>query len=65
MDRVPPRIGYMLQKDLLLPWRTALADVVLGLQVKHLPRRERLQRGRELLQRLGLDGCGTGLECRN
>jgi NitT/TauT family transport system ATP-binding protein len=56
MDRVPPRIGYMLQKDLLLPWRTALANVVLGLQVKHVPRRERLQRGRELLQRLGLDG---------
>lgn len=56
IDCVPPRIGYMLQKDLLLPWRTALANVLLGLQVKHMPRREQLQRGHELLHRLGLDG---------
>jgi NitT/TauT family transport system ATP-binding protein len=56
IDGVPPRIGYMLQKDLLLPWRTALANVVLSLQVKHVPRRDGLRRGRELLRRLGLDG---------
>jgi ABC-type nitrate/sulfonate/bicarbonate transport system ATPase subunit len=26
----PGRMGYMLQKDLLLPWRTALDNIVLG-----------------------------------
>jgi ABC-type nitrate/sulfonate/bicarbonate transport system ATPase subunit len=26
----PGRVGYMLQKDLLLPWRTALGNIVLG-----------------------------------
>jgi ABC-type nitrate/sulfonate/bicarbonate transport system ATPase subunit len=26
----PGRVGYMLQKDLLLPWRTALDNIVLG-----------------------------------
>jgi NitT/TauT family transport system ATP-binding protein len=54
LDGVPPRVGYMLQKDLLFPWRTALANVVLGLEVKGTPRRTRVDRARELLERLGL-----------
>jgi NitT/TauT family transport system ATP-binding protein len=51
---VPPSVGYMLQKDLLLPWRTALDNVILGLQVKGVPRAPRLRRARELLETLGL-----------
>jgi len=51
---VPPRVGYMLQKDLLFPWRTALANATLGLQVKGVKAREGRERARELLQRLGL-----------
>ena len=27
---MPKRVGYMLQKDLLLPWRTALEERVAG-----------------------------------
>jgi NitT/TauT family transport system ATP-binding protein len=53
---VPPRVGYMLQKDLLLPWRSAIGNVMLGLQVKGMPRAARLRRARELLETLGLDG---------
>ena len=30
----PQNVGYMLQKDLLLPWRTALANVMLGLEIR-------------------------------
>jgi NitT/TauT family transport system ATP-binding protein len=53
-DGVPERVGYMLQKDLLFPWRTALTNVTLGLQVKGMDRRTQLVRARELLGRLGL-----------
>ena len=51
---VPPRIGYMLQKDLLLPWRTAAQNVTLGLEVKGASRHDRATKARELLGRLGL-----------
>jgi NitT/TauT family transport system ATP-binding protein len=51
---VPPRVGYMLQKDLLFPWRTALSNAMLGLQVKRVGTRDGRRRAQELLQRLGL-----------
>ncbi len=51
---VPPGIGYMLQKDLLFPWRTAYENAALGLQVKGLSRGERRDRIMALLERLGL-----------
>ncbi len=53
---VPPRVGYMLQKDLLLPWRTAVQNVTLGLEVKRVGGRERLATAHRLLDRLGLAG---------
>ena len=28
------RVGYMLQKDLLLPWRTVLDNVILGMEIQ-------------------------------
>ncbi len=52
---VPANAGYMLQKDLLFPWRTAIENVSLGLQVKGMGRRERLERARGLLSQLGLE----------
>ena len=54
LSGVPPRVGYMLQKDLLLPWRTALQNVMLGLEVKRTSRREREGVARSWLERLGL-----------
>src|SRR3982074_3770317 len=32
------RVGYMMQKDLLFPWRTVLVNVLLGLQARGLGR---------------------------
>jgi ABC-type nitrate/sulfonate/bicarbonate transport system ATPase subunit len=46
--------GYMLQRDLLLPWRTVLDNVLLGLDVARVSRRESEPRARELLVRFGL-----------
>lgn len=51
---VPPGVGYMLQKDLLLPWRTALGNVMLGLEVKGGSRAANTARALALLDQLGL-----------
>ncbi len=51
---VPPGVGYMLQKDLLLPWRTALGNVMIGLEVKGGTRAANKRRALALLDQLGL-----------
>jgi NitT/TauT family transport system ATP-binding protein len=53
---MPPQVGYMLQKDLLFPWRTALANVMLGLEIKGAARDDAKQRAHALLDQLGLHG---------
>jgi len=50
------QVAYMPQKDLLLPWRTALDNAALGLEVQGLPRRKARARAQELLYRFGLRG---------
>ena len=47
-------VGYMLQKDLLLPWKSVLENVTLGLQMLGEPRASARERGRSLLRRYGL-----------
>jgi ABC-type nitrate/sulfonate/bicarbonate transport system ATPase subunit len=49
-------VGYMLQKDLLLPWRTVLDNVALGMEIRGTPLAEARQRALPLLQRYGLAG---------
>ncbi|MBV9617357.1 MAG: ABC transporter ATP-binding protein [Ktedonobacteraceae bacterium] len=48
------RCGYMLQQPLLLPWRTVEENVMLGLDVRHVPRKQALEQAHELLKRFGL-----------
>jgi ABC-type nitrate/sulfonate/bicarbonate transport system ATPase subunit len=50
------RVGYMLQKDLLLPWRTVLDNVILGMEIQGRPLQEARARALPLLQRYGLSG---------
>lgn len=47
-------VGYMLQRDLLLPWRTVLDNVVLGQDVRGIPRSTSYAEARTLLGRFGL-----------
>ena len=54
--RLPTGIGYMLQKDLLLPWRTAVENVKLGTELRRVPALEADERARALLDQLGLHG---------
>lgn len=48
------RVGYMLQRDLLMPWRTVLENVIVGLEVRGAPRAESVERARAYLQDFGL-----------
>jgi NitT/TauT family transport system ATP-binding protein len=48
------RVGYMLQKDLLLPWRTVLDNVILGMEIQGVPLREARERALPLLRKYGL-----------
>src|SRR4030088_3341812 len=49
-------VGYMPQKDLLLPWRTALGIVMLALEVGVVAPIEAEDRGHAMLDQLGLHG---------
>lgn len=48
------RLGYMLQKDSLFPWRTILENCLLGLEVKQELTEENKNRVIELLKTYGL-----------
>lgn len=57
--REPRRsVGYMFARDGLIPWRTARANVEFGLELRGMPRRERNDRARELLTKVGLGAFG-------
>jgi ABC-type nitrate/sulfonate/bicarbonate transport system ATPase subunit len=49
-------LGYMLQKDLLLPWRTVMGNVLLGPEISGLDREASRDEARRLLPQFGLDG---------
>ena len=48
--------GYMLQRDLLLDWRTILRNVTIGLEVRGVPRREARMLGQQYIRFYGLSG---------
>ena len=55
----PPRAGaeniaYMFARDVLLPWRTAIQNVELPLQVRGVEKEERLRRAHRALEDVGL-----------
>jgi NitT/TauT family transport system ATP-binding protein len=46
--------GYLFQADALFPWKTAIDNVAIGLEIKGVPRAEALARAREWLTSVGL-----------
>jgi NitT/TauT family transport system ATP-binding protein len=50
------KIAIVFQNDRLLPWRTAVENVELGLEMLDMPREERREIARHWLSRLGLAG---------
>src|SRR5690606_35341526 len=53
---VSPRIGYMYQSHALLPWRTLVENVELGLELRGENKSTRRDKARSMLARLGLAG---------
>ena len=52
----PGQVSYMLQKDLLLPYRTVLDNAILPLLLQGMGRNEARTRAQELFSTFGLDG---------
>ncbi len=52
------RAGYMFQSDALMPWRSALQNVIAGLQYRGVEEAKAILLGEEWLQRVGLQGFG-------
>ena len=49
-----PDVAYMLARDAMLPWRTAIGNVEYGLELRGEGRAARRERARELLNAVGL-----------
>ncbi len=47
-------VAFMLQKDLLLPWRTIAENVMFGVEIQGVPTAERKRRAQTLLENLKL-----------
>jgi len=48
------RAGYMFQAEALMPWRSALANVMMGLQYRGIPDSEARRQAQGWLERVGL-----------
>jgi ABC-type nitrate/sulfonate/bicarbonate transport system ATPase subunit len=49
-------VGYMLQKGLLLPWKTVLENITLGMEIRGISKSESISRAKPLIERYGLHG---------
>ena len=53
-DNVSSKIGYMLQKDSLLEWRTIYNNVIIGLEITHKKTKENEEYVKQLLKKYNL-----------
>ena len=56
IDGPNAHIAFMLQKDLLLPWRSIAENVALGMEIRKSDPREAKRKARALLESFGLSG---------
>ena len=54
INGISSKIGYMLQKDCLLEWRTIYNNILLGLEIKKIKNDENTKYAEELLKKYGL-----------
>ncbi|MFF2447088.1 ABC transporter ATP-binding protein [Neobacillus sp. NPDC058068] len=56
VNKVNTKVGYMTQKDNLLPWRTVRKNVEIGLEVQGVSRSEREKICKRYIEMVGLEG---------
>jgi NitT/TauT family transport system ATP-binding protein len=56
VDGITDGVGFMFQADALLPWKTVLQNVALGLIFRKVPKKEAVARARDWIRRVGLAG---------
>ena len=54
VDGLSSKIGYMLQKDCLLEWRSIYSNIMLGLEIKKIKTKENIEYAESLLKKYGL-----------
>lgn len=52
----PHRVGMVFQKANLMPWRTVVENILLPLEIQHLPRQDALEKAKALIELVGLVG---------
>jgi NitT/TauT family transport system ATP-binding protein len=58
LEGINARAGYMFQSEALMPWRTALANVMAGLEFRGVPAADARRQAETWLDRVGLAGFG-------
>ena len=58
LNGINARAGYMFQTEALMPWRSTLANVMVGLQYRGVPDADARAQGEAWLARVGLSGFG-------
>jgi NitT/TauT family transport system ATP-binding protein len=56
VEGITDGVGFMFQADALLPWKTVLQNVALGLIFRKVGKKEALERARDWIRRVGLAG---------
>lgn len=54
-----PNVAFMLQKDLLMPWRSIQRNVEMGMEIRGIPKKKRAEIALQLLERCHLKGFGA------
>ncbi|HEU4342154.1 MAG TPA: ABC transporter ATP-binding protein, partial [Candidatus Binatia bacterium] len=56
IDGISTKIGYVTQKDNLLPWRTLIENVEIALEIRGVEKNQRRRRALDLIAQVGLSG---------
>ncbi|MDM5225196.1 ABC transporter ATP-binding protein [Cytobacillus sp. NJ13] len=56
VEKINTKVGYMTQKDNLLPWRTVKGNVEVGLEIKGLSAKDREKESSKFIEMVGLQG---------
>jgi NitT/TauT family transport system ATP-binding protein len=57
----PKKVGMVFQKANLMPWRNVLENILLPLEIQHVPHQQALEKAQSLVELVGLSGFETSL----